>query len=97
VVLGDLEDLERGAQGCDLMITHSHGRQAAARLQIPFHRAGLPMFDRLGAGHKLSVGYRGTRGLIFEIGNLLLAHPHEVHPDQWQLPEASLRELAQPA
>jgi nitrogenase molybdenum-iron protein NifN len=97
VVLGDLEDLERGAQGCDLMITHSHGRQAAARLQIPFHRAGLPMFDRLGAGHKLSVGYRGTRGLIFEIGNLLLAHPHEVHPDQWQLPEASLRALEQPA
>lgn len=95
VLLGDLEDLERGAQGCDLMITHSHGRQAAARLQIPFHRAGLPMFDRLGAGHKLSVGYRGTRGLIFEIGNLFLAHPHEVHPDQWQLPEASLRELAQ--
>jgi nitrogenase molybdenum-iron protein NifN len=95
VLLGDLEDLERGAQGCDLMITHSHGRQAAARLQIPFHRAGLPMFDRLGAGHKLSVGYRGTRGLIFEIGNLLLAHPHEVHPDQWQLPEASLRALAQ--
>lgn len=95
VLLGDLEDLERGAQGCDLMITHSHGRQAAARLQIPFHRAGLPMFDRLGAGHKLSIGYRGTRGLIFEIGNLFLAHPHEVHPDQWQLPEASLRELAQ--
>jgi nitrogenase molybdenum-iron protein NifN len=97
VLLGDLEDLEWGAQGCDLMITHSHGRQAAARLQIPFHRAGLPMFDRLGAGHKLSVGYRGTRGLIFEIGNLLLAHSHEVHPDQWQLPEASLRALAQPA
>jgi nitrogenase molybdenum-iron protein NifN len=97
VLLGDLEDLEWGAQGCDLMITHSHGRQAAARLQIPFHRAGLPMFDRLGAGHKLSVGYRGTRGLIFEIGNLFLAHPHEVHPDQWQLPEASLRALAQPA
>ncbi len=91
VLLGDLEDLELGAKGCDLMITHSHGRQAAARLQIPFHRAGLPMFDRLGAGHQLSVGYRGTRGLIFEIGNLFLAHPHEVDPGQWQLPEASLR------
>ena len=55
------------------------------------------MFDRLGAGHQLSVGYRGTRGLIFEIGNLLLAHPHEVRPAQWQLPVASLRALEQPA
>ncbi len=97
VLLGDLEDLEHGAQGCDLMITHSHGRQAAARLQIPLHRAGLPMFDRLGAGHQLSVGYRGTRGLIFEIGNLFLAHPHEVHPGHWNLPETSLRALAQTA
>jgi nitrogenase molybdenum-iron protein NifN len=97
VLLGDLEDLERGAQGCDLMITHSHGRQAAARLQITFHRAGLPLFDRLGAGHQLSVGYRGTRGLIFEIGNLLLAHPHVVGPDHWPLPEASRQALAQTA
>ena len=97
VLLGDLEDMEQGAQGCDLMITHSHGRQAAARLQIPFHRAGLPMFDRLGAGHQLSVGYRGTRGLIFEIGNLFLANPHEVHPEQWQLPVASVRALEQMA
>lgn len=89
VLLGDLEDLELGAHDCDLMITHSHGRQAAARLRIPFHRAGLPMFDRLGAGHQLSVGYRGTRALIFEIGNLFLANPHEAYPEQWQLPEAS--------
>ena len=40
VLIGDLEDLEERAKGCDLMITHSHGRQAAARLAIPLHRAG---------------------------------------------------------
>ena len=90
VLIGDLEDLELGAHGCDLMITHSHGRQAAARLQIPFHRAGLPLFDRLGAGHQLSVGYRGTRGLIFEIGNLFLANQHTSHPGSWPLPQESL-------
>ncbi|MGV8891555.1 MAG: nitrogenase iron-molybdenum cofactor biosynthesis protein NifN [Burkholderiaceae bacterium] len=95
VLIGDLEDLENGAAGCDLMITHSHGRQAAARLHIPFHRAGLPLFDRLGAGHQLSVGYRGTRGLIFEIGNLLLGHEHQIHPETWQLPETSLQAVAQ--
>jgi nitrogenase molybdenum-iron protein NifN len=87
VVIGDLEDLEKAAAGCDLMITHSHGRQAAQRLGIPFHRAGLPLFDRLGAGHRMSVGYRGTRDFLFEIGNIFLAHPHEATPDSWPLPE----------
>jgi nitrogenase molybdenum-iron protein NifN len=95
VLIGDLEDLEKGAAGCDLLITHSHGRQAAQRLQIPFHRAGLPLFDRLGAGHQLSVGYRGTRRLIFDIGNLFLADVHHVTPDTWQLPQSSLQAVAQ--
>ena len=95
VLIGDLEDLEHGAAGCDLMITHSHGRQAAERLHIPFHRAGLPLFDRLGAGHQLSVGYRGTRGLVFEVGNLFLATEHHTGPDTWQLPEASRLAVAQ--
>ena len=89
VLIGDLEDLETlaKAEGCDLLITHSHGRQAAERLKIPFHRAGFPMFDRLGAGHRLSVGYRGTRDLIFEIANLLIAD-HETNrqptPHTWR-------------
>jgi nitrogenase molybdenum-iron protein NifN len=97
VLIGDLEDLERNALGCDLLITHSHGRQAAARLRIPFHRAGLPLFDRLGAGHQLSVGYRGTRRLIFDIGNLFLADEHHVHPDSWQLPQSTLNAVAEAA
>ncbi|NMG43850.1 nitrogenase iron-molybdenum cofactor biosynthesis protein NifN [Aromatoleum toluvorans] len=93
VIIGDLEDLEAGARGCDLLITHSHGRQAAARLAIPFHRAGLPLFDRLGAGDVLSVGYRGTKALIFTLGNLFLAahEHHEVGPTQWAPPEETLR------
>jgi len=90
VLIGDLEDLETLAKdkGCDLLITHSHGRQAAERLKIPFHRMGLPMFDRLGAGHQLSVGYRGTRDLIFDISNLIIADHEEHHeptPDTWRL------------
>ena len=89
VLLGDLEDLENLARdrGCNLMITHSHGRQAAARLKIPFYRAGFPMFDRLGAGHQLSVGYRGTRELIFDIANLIIADHednHQATPDTWR-------------
>ena len=89
VLIGDLEDLERLAQEreCDLLITHSHGRQGAARLKIPFFRMGLPMFDRLGAGHQLSVGYRGTRDLIFNIANLIIddhEENHEPTPDTWR-------------
>jgi nitrogenase molybdenum-iron protein NifN len=95
VLIGDLEDLETRAQDCDLLITHSHGRQAAERLGIPLFRAGLPCFDRLGANHKLSVGYRGTRELIFQLGNVLLEHAHEGGPDSWPLPEKKNEPAAQ--
>lgn len=78
VLIGDLEDLEQRARECDLLLTHSHGRQMAQRLDIPFVRVGLPLFDRLGAAQRVSVGYRGTRDLIFEIGNLFLANAHEL-------------------
>lgn len=89
VLIGDLEDLENlaKAKDCDLMVTHSHGRQAASRLKIPFFRMGIPMFDRLGGGHQLMVGYRGGRDLIFDISNLLMADHddnHEPTPDSWR-------------
>ena len=47
------------------------------------------MFDRLGAGQRLTVGYRGTREFIYEIGNIFLAYPHEATSESWPLPEAS--------
>jgi nitrogenase molybdenum-iron protein NifN len=72
VQIGDLDDFERGGAGADLLVTHSHGRQAAERLGLPLWRAGIPTFDRLGAASRVSVGYRGTRNLIFEVGNLFL-------------------------
>ncbi len=89
VLIGDLEDVERLAKerDCDLLITHSHGRQAAERLGIPFYRAGFPMFDRLGAGHQLTVGYRGTRDLIFDVANLIIADQEQNRqptPDTWR-------------
>ncbi|MDF3809077.1 nitrogenase iron-molybdenum cofactor biosynthesis protein NifN, partial [Rhodopseudomonas sp. BAL398] len=88
VVIGDLEDLESRAEGCDLLLTHAHGRQAAERLGVPLHRIGLPMFDRLGAAHQLAVGYRGTRDLIFAIGNLFIASIREPDIDSWRNPGA---------
>ena len=83
VLLGDLEDLELRAAGADLLVTNSHGRQASERLHIPLFRVGIPVFDRLGAGHQVTVGYKGTRDLIFDVGNLFMANLHEPHPQAW--------------
>lgn len=83
VMIGDLEDMETRAKDCDLLITHAHGRQMAHRLQRPFLRFGMPIFDRLGAAHKVTVGYRGTRELVFELANTFMADDHEVGPDTW--------------
>ena len=88
VLIGDLEDLEElaRANGCDLLLTHSHGRQMAQRLNMPFYRIGIPMFDRIGAGHQMSIGYRGTRDLIFKVANLIIADHETNHaptPDTW--------------
>jgi nitrogenase molybdenum-iron protein NifN len=84
VLIGDLEDLEQRAQGCDLLVTHSHGRQMAERLETPFLRMGIPMFDRLGAAHQVMVGYRGMRDLIFQVANMFMAAAHEPGPDDWR-------------
>jgi nitrogenase molybdenum-cofactor synthesis protein NifE len=78
VFVGDLEDLETAAQGADLIVANSNGRQAAAKLKIgAFLRAGLPVFDRLGAHQKVWVGYRGTLNLVFEVANIFQANAKE--------------------
>ena len=81
VMVGDHSDVETLARESDLIVSNSHGRQGAARIGVPLHRMGLPMFDRLGAGLKVCVGYRGTRELLFEIGNLFLSREmdHDDH------------------
>jgi nitrogenase molybdenum-iron protein NifN len=88
VLVGDMDDLERGAaeQGAALLIAHSHGRMAAERLGLPLYRVGFPMFDRLGSNHRRTVGYKATRDLIFELGNLMIEHEREAEPEDWALP-----------
>jgi len=89
VVIGDLEDMENAAGDCDLLVTHSHGRQMAERLGKPFFRIGFPVFDRVGNAHRRYVGYRGTMNLIFEIANLMIEQIPHHHAGDWPLtPEA---------
>lgn len=80
VTVGDLGDLEALAEGADLIVTHSHGRQAAERLGIPLMRVGFPIFDRLGSQHQLSVGYQGLRDLIFRAANIFQEARREPTP-----------------
>jgi nitrogenase molybdenum-iron protein alpha/beta subunit len=77
VTIGDLEDLEMMGDGADLLITNSHGEALAKKLGIPLYRMGYPIYDRLGNGHRCTVGYRGTMELLFEVGNMLLDYEVE--------------------
>jgi nitrogenase molybdenum-iron protein NifN len=90
-MLGDLEDLEKGAVHCDLLITHAHGRQAAERLGKPLLRIGFPVFDRIGNAHKRMVGYRGTMDFLFEFANTMLANLNHHHATDWPLTPEALR------
>ncbi|NJK36907.1 MAG: nitrogenase iron-molybdenum cofactor biosynthesis protein NifN [Oscillatoriales cyanobacterium SM2_3_0] len=79
VTIGDLEDLEDLASGADLIITNSHGKAISQRLNIPLYRMGYPIFDRLGNGHKCSVGYRGTLEFLFDLGNIFMEAEESQH------------------
>ena len=90
-VIGDLGRLEKEALETDakLLVTHSHGRQAAEHLGIPLFRLGFPVFDRLGATHRLSVGYRGAMETLFRLANVVWSRDPENRPDTWYSPAPS--------
>ena len=94
VLVGDLDDLEQaiaeaGADGIELIVANSHAAEIAQFFDIPLMRAGFPIFDRLGAGHQVSVGYEGSRALLFSIANTFIASGHA--PAAPAEPEATLR------
>ncbi len=82
VVVGDFEDVERLARerGAELIIANSHGAPVAARLGLPLLRTGFPITDIHGAPSLASVGYDGSRRLLFELANLMLGHYREIAP-----------------
>lgn len=83
VTIGDLRDLEdeAAANGCDLIVTHSHGRQAAERLGVPLMRVGFPIFDRLGSQHRRTILYEGIRDQIFEAARIWQGEQHPPTPE----------------
>ncbi|RAI45937.1 nitrogenase iron-molybdenum cofactor biosynthesis protein NifN [Rhodoplanes roseus] len=83
VTVGDLDDFETqaGEAGCDLLVTHSHGRQASERLGVPLMRVGFPIFDRLGSQHRRTILYDGVRDQIIEAANIFQAHQRVHTPE----------------
>jgi len=81
VTIGDLEDFGELAKGADLLIGNSNLKALSENLKIPLFRLGFPIFDRLGNGHRCTIGYGGTTQLLFEIGNIFLEsdenHAHD--------------------
>ena len=80
VMVGDFGDFERLAEGADLLVSHSHARQASETLGVPLMRVGFPIFDRLGSPHKLRILYEGARNLVFEAANYFEAARSEPDP-----------------
>lgn len=82
VVVGDLEDLEWLARrgGAELLLTNSHGAEAARRLGAALLRMGFPIYDSYGAHARARIGYEGTRGLLFDLANLMAGHYREIRP-----------------
>jgi nitrogenase molybdenum-iron protein NifN len=82
VMVGDLEDLEQGAQthSADLLVTNSHGADLARQLGIPLLRAGFPLYDRFGGFARRWIGYAGSRQIVFDIANLIAWRRTEITP-----------------
>ncbi|CAA7613337.1 Nitrogenase iron-molybdenum cofactor biosynthesis protein NifN [Magnetospirillum sp. LM-5] len=82
VIVGDFDDLEDQileAGGVDLVISNTNARLTCQHQGIPHFRAGFPVYDRLGGAHRVTIGYRGTRDLIFQLANVLIDHPGHGH------------------
>lgn len=82
VKIGDLEDLENLAREAkaQLLIGNSHAVDTAERLGVPIIRAGFPQYDIIGGYTRAWIGYRATRQLLFDIGNLVINFAHEDIP-----------------
>lgn len=70
----DFDSLNDAVSDCnpDILIGNSNGRYIAKARDIPLVRVGLPIHDRVGAQHILTVGYKGSLELLDRITNTIL-------------------------
>jgi len=67
----DLGDFGTLAAGVDLLVAGSHGDLPSRDIGARHFTWGFPVFERLGHCQRVNVGYRGTLGLVNDIGNAL--------------------------
>lgn len=85
VAIGDLDDLEQAiasSSEIELIMSNAHAGDIARLFDVPLVRVGFPVFDRLGAAQRVTVGYDGTRDLLFQLANSFIerAHAHAGAP-----------------
>jgi nitrogenase molybdenum-iron protein alpha/beta subunit len=56
----------------NLLISNSHAEDTAKRLGVPLYQMGFPVYKILGNTNRVTIGYRGTLGLINDIANLMM-------------------------
>jgi nitrogenase molybdenum-cofactor synthesis protein NifE len=67
----DVGDYAAVLKGIDLLVAGSHGELPARDLRAAHFVWGFPVFERLGYCQRVNVGYRGTLGLVNDIGNTI--------------------------
>jgi nitrogenase molybdenum-iron protein NifN len=82
VLIGDLEDMERGAKvtNARLILANSHAAAAATRLGAAHLRIGYPLYDQIGGCAREWIGYRGSRQALFDVANLLWNQRETIKP-----------------
>jgi nitrogenase molybdenum-iron protein NifN len=93
-LVGDLDDFERAAADCDLLVANAHAAELAKRLEKPLYRIGFPQFDRFGGWARVAVGYHGARQTLFDLANLLIDSQHHPHPPTDRTGAAACGEVA---
>lgn len=82
VLIGDLEDMERGAKATNarLILANSHAAATATRLGAAHLRIGYPLYDQIGGYAREWIGYRGTRQALFDVANLFWNQRETIKP-----------------
>lgn len=84
--VGDFEDVELASENCDVIAAPSGARHAAARLDVPLWRCGLPVTDRIDAAFRVQIGYSAARRMICDMAALLIDRPQASRRTNWMKP-----------
>jgi nitrogenase molybdenum-cofactor synthesis protein NifE len=68
----DVGDFASLLPGVELLVAGSHGELPARDLRAAHFVWGFPVFERLGYCQRVNIGYRGSLGLVNDLGNTII-------------------------